>query len=477
MNSALSKQIEKIWEKPSVHTYFNAISTIKKNHSLKELVIETAMQASVRGGSHSLVGLYEAWQLQPFFFSRNRLLPLVQMIWFCMAESKEEPVDIQALVGTPPETKDLTLDQFQKMFHEKKFKESYRLLVFLLRNEHDRTPIYLFLLNEAIKDETEFGFKFNLLVQTWKFCDSIEWKDYHYFWLPVVYELVHRRAQHEASLHVDEFLKNFQLPRVTPSGRCSPFRSFARKGEDRTVAGPAAPENPFYNDFKNSIWNDEKSVTLEKLVSWQKNTSLEDLLEALKLVCSETVYMTSIKNWSAALSSSHFVQCVADSLEAISDEQKVKAVWMAALLVKKLSILCKPLTAPPVSPLQTIDEQNNALFFLEWGIKKGKCDRALGALEFLMSQNKIEKNPIVQELLAFLSGMNTYSVFSGNELQFAHSVLKNYKNASYDLKNIYIKSLVKLLSESPKELTIHNAVTNTQQIHVGYYTSGGEFSF
>src|SRR3989338_626976 len=124
----------------------NTLSGLIKNTSLEELVLETAAytasrcydQKTVKKYSammpQSLLGLESAWSLTSFFYSKNRLLPLVQMMWYAMAEARSKEVDIKALIGTPPPFDVLNFETFQKFYLERNFEKAFPLLVFLMRN-------------------------------------------------------------------------------------------------------------------------------------------------------------------------------------------------------------------------------------------------------------------------------------------------------------------------------------------------------
>ena len=454
----------------------NTLSGLIKNTSLEELVLETAAytasrcydQKTVKKYSammpQSLLGLESAWSLTSFFYSKNRLLPLVQMMWYAMAEARSKEVDIKALIGTPPPFDVLNFETFQKFYLERNFEKAFPLLVFLMRNTEGRKVMFPFLISQAFSDEAQLGHKVISVIRAWQFCEAMKWQQYHYYWFPVIHAVLKVPPQTEIHTLVEAYLnengKNLldKIPR------------FARN-DQRSVLSEG-----IVRELKESLYNDEKSVTLEKFSQKiSEGYSVEALFEGLKLASCELIAGTDFKHWMTSLHAFHVVQGLSEVLSELEPSVQIKALLTSSLFIKKMAILSKPFEVPSSHPLKTVDEKNAPCFFLEHAIVKGDVPRALGALEFMIAENKITM--VTLELLAFLASKNTYSVLYGHDIQCAVHCLKSYTISHHPLKSIYLKALVKLLASQPKEQTIYNALQNTQTIKPGYYSTEGNFQF
>ncbi|MBI3016635.1 MAG: hypothetical protein HYY62_01335 [Deltaproteobacteria bacterium] len=482
-NIYLQETIRKLWEKPSTHRFMNGLSQLIKDTSLEELVLETAAYTACRccdkkySGHpqmlpHSLLGFEGAWSLTSFFYSKNRLLPLVQMMWYAMAEARSQEVDIKALIGTPPTFDILNFETFKKFYLERNFEKAFPLFVFLMRNPEGRKAMFPFLISQVLSDEAQLGHKLIYVIKTWQFCEVMKWQQYHLYWFPVIHSVLKIPPQTEIFSLVESYFnqnaKNLCRPRTPPA------RSAGSNG-DQDEHGPVLLEER-YRELRDSLYNDEKSVTLEKLSQKiSEGYTVEALFEGLKLASCELILGTDFKHWMTSLHALHVACGLSEVLSELDESTQIKALLFASLFIKKMAILSKPFEIPSSHPLKTVDEKNTPSFFLEHAIIKGDVSRALGALEFMIAENKITSAPL--ELLAFLASKNTYSVLYGHDIQCAAACLKSYTTSQHPLKAIYLKALVKLLASEPKEQTIYNALQNTQTIKPGYYSTEGNFQF
>ena len=461
----LQETIQKLWEKPSTHRFMNAISGLITNTSLEDIVLETAAYTACRCYEkkysafmpQSLLGLESAWSLTSFFYSKNRLLPVVQMMWYAMAEARSGQVDIKALIGTPPTFDVLNFETFKKFYLERNFEKAFPLFVFLMRNPEGRKAMLPFLISQVLSDEVHLGHKLIYVIKAWQFCEMMKWQQYHVYWFPVIHAVLKIPPQTEVFGWVESYFNQ--------------NANFFLKPSSSDELSERA-----YEELKVSLYNDEKSVTLEKLSQKiSEGISVKALFEGLKLASCELITSTEFKHGMASLHVLHFVCGLSEILSELDSQVQIKALFMSALFIKKVAIVSKPFKVPSSAPLKTVDEKNTPCFFLEHAIVKGDVSRALGALEFLVLENKITSATL--ELLAFLSSKNTYSVLYGQDIQCAASCLTSYTISSHPLKSMYLKALVKLLAEQPKEQTIYNALMNTQMIKPGYYSTEGNFQF
>ena len=465
-NVYLQETIQKLWEKPSTHRFMNTLSSLIKNTSLEDIVLETAAVTASRCYEkkyvamfpHSLLGLEGAWSLTSFFYSKNRLLPLAQMMWYAMVEARSEEVDIQTLLGTPPTFDILNLETFKKFYLERNFEKAFPLLVFLMRSPQGRKEVFPFLISHVLSDEAQLGHKLIYLVKTWQFCEALNWRQYHLYWFPVIHAILKIPPQTETYTAVESY-----------------FNQNAESFLKRPAAFHEISEG-IYHELKESLYHDEKSVTLEKLSQKiHEGYTVASLFEGLKLASCELMIGTDFRHWMASIHAFHMVQCLSEVLDECEFSDQIKALFMSALFVKKMAILSKPYEASSVASLKTVDEKNAPHFFLEHAIMKGDISRALGALEFMIEENKI--TTAILELLAFVASKNTYSILYGHDIKYAYACLKSYTTSTHPLKPLYLRALVKLLAAQPKEPMIYNALMNTQMIKPGYYSTEGSFQF
>ena len=468
-NIYLQETIQKLWEKPSTHRFMNTMSSLIKDTSLEDIVLETAVYTASRCTDkkysghhqmlpHSLLGLEGAWSLTSFFYSKNRLLPLVQMMWYAMAEARSQEVDIKALIGTPPTFDVLNFETFKKFYLERNFETAFPLLVFLMRNPEGRKAMFPFLISQVLSDEAQLGHKLIYVIKTWQFCEAMKWQQYHLYWFPVIHAVLKIPPQTETFSLVESYFNQNSKAFLKASSSVSELSEGT------------------YRELRDSLYNDEKTVTLEKLSQKiSEGYAVKTLFEGLKLASCELILGTDFKHWMTSLQAFHMVQGLSEVLSELDGSTQIKALLMSALFIKKMAILSKPFEIPSSHPLKTVDEKNAPSFFLEHSITKGDVSRALGALEFMIAENKITNATL--ELLAFLASKNTYSVLYGHDIQCAAACLKSYTTSRHPLKAIYLEALVKLLAAQPKEQTIYHALMNTQTIKPGYYSTEGNFQF
>ncbi len=468
-NIYLQETIQKLWEKPSTHRFMNAISQLIKKTPLDTLVLETAAytasrcydQETIKKYSavlpQSLLGLEGAWSLTSFFYSKNRLLPLVQMMWYAMAEARSQEVDIKALIGTPPTFDVLNFETFQKFYGERNFEKAFPLFVFLMRNPEGRKVLFPFLISHVLADEAQFGHKLIYVIKTWQFCEAMKWQQYHLYWFAVIHAVLKVPPQTETFGFAESYFNQNFKAFLNPSSL------------SELSAGN-------YRELRDSLYNDEKSVTLEKFSQKiSEGYSVSALFEGLKLASCELIIGTEFKHWMTSLHALHVTCGLSEVLNELDSSAQIKALLFSALFLKKMAILSKPFKEPQSLPLTTTDEKNAPCFFLEHAIVKGDVARALGALDFIVSEHKVTTATL--ELLAFLASKNTYSVLYGHDIQCAANCLKSYTASQHPLKSLYLKALVKLLASQPKEQTIYSALQNTQTIKPGYYSTEGNFQF
>lgn len=462
METILSQKMRKLWENPSTHRFFTELSRMTKVHSLKDIVFEGSQLIASRCEDNtsiqirSLLGLESAWGLTSFFYTKNKLLPLVQMLWYGISEAKSKEMDIKEFLGIPPAASELNIENFKRSFINKDFQKTYQLMIFLMRDPKIRPEILSFLIAKTMTDEAQGGEKFIAVVKAWQFCEAMNWQNYHSFWYPALNLIFNTFSQETMFSPLEDFIKQHS---VSESGH----KLLSQKQEE---------------ELKHSLFNDEKTATLEKCISWLKEGySISALFEGMKLAAADLVYLSPSTNWFITTQTNFYIKALTDILDHLSPQLRFKALVMATLIIKKTAILIKPFhKLPEAYAFKTIDERNNALFFLEYAIEKGEVSKSLGALQCLMDQKKID-TPVMFDTLAFLASKNTHSVFYGHDIHYALTALKNYKNSQSSSKDLYLLSLVKLLTEQPKEHTIYNALMNTQKIRLGYYAAQGNGDF
>src|SRR3989338_5002163 len=279
----LQETIQKLWEKPSTHRFMNAISWLIKNTSLEDIVLETAAYTACRCYEkkysafmpQSLLGLESAWSLTSFFYSKNRLLPVVQMMWYAMAEARSGQVDIKALIGTPPTFDVLNFETFKKFYLERNFETAFPLLVFLMRNPEGRKAMFPFLISQVLSDEAQLGHKLIYVIKTWQFCEAMKWQQYHLYLFPVIHAVLKIPPQTEIFSLVESYFDQNSKAFLKASSSVSELSEGA------------------YRELRDSLYNDEKTVTLEKLSQKiSEGYTVETLFEGLKLASCELILGT-----------------------------------------------------------------------------------------------------------------------------------------------------------------------------------------
>lgn len=461
-NEEIRLQLEKLWEAPVTNKFMTGFVKLINHHPLKEVVLESL---SVISGKcyqqkygefipHALMGFQAAWGLGEFFHSRNRVLPIAEMLWYAVNEARSPSVDFRKAIGVPPRANELHFESFQKIVEgeceTRQMKEAFRYFVFLSRDPEIRKKIFSYLIHRTLRDEASVGHKLISLTKLWEFSQQIEWQNVHP-WYPLLHYLI------EAPERVEHF------PLVADFYEKNPLSFPQRQESHKNFLKILEP-------LRESIFNDEKEKTLEKIKEVvSKGESLSSLSEVLKLISVEIVYESSFDQWPTAIHGFHYVYGLATVLQELEPQDQYMALLMAALFLKKMAVLSKPFSKTAMKPPQTIDEKNRPLYFLEYAISRGDISKALGALDELLKEKPADSTTL--ETLAFLASKNLYTVLYGHDIKFAYTCLKSYKNATYPQRKLYLFALVKLLAEMPKEPTIYNAVMNSQEIKAfGYYS-------
>ncbi|HBQ20987.1 MAG: hypothetical protein A2Z91_09035 [Deltaproteobacteria bacterium GWA2_38_16] len=445
MDPLLQKDLQKLYECPRINEFMTLLSQWVKKYSLKEIVETVALSSASR--KTSIMGLETAWLLSQFFHSQNRLLPIAQMMWInlCEAARSSEIDNIKEQFGTPPRASELNMDVFKKAYRERDFQKTFRWFVFLAREEKHRKEMMSFLVSQVFSDEADAGYKIGYLIQTQKFCEFFQWKDFYVYWFSTLHDLLYTPSKVELFHEVEAYCKE-----VTPVLSNSGFFN-----------------EVIYSDIKDSVFNDEKSVTLEKIsdaLNTQKQ-SLSSLWELLKLISGET-----------SLEAFHYTSYLFEAVPFLKLEDQFKALLQASLFIKKMAILAKPFKVIVEEPLGTVEEKKVPSFFLEYAIRRGQVGKALGALNTLVEHPE-EMNQVTLELLAFLASQNSNILMAKKNISCATLSIKNYVQVSHPFRHLYLKVLVKFLAEQPKDNTIYHALSNTQKIKLGYYSLEGDFGF
>ena len=437
-------------------------------YPFRDLVLEAAAHAAVQGCQrdyqgylhHCVMGLEAAWQIGEFMPSnRNRLLPFVQMLWYAVGEARAPEIDIKKWIGTPPAEEKLSMEAFVEAVEQRHFEQAYRQLVFLLRLPGMRNRIFLFLFRKALADEAGLAHKLIYLVKTFQFLDAMKWQKYEYLCLPVLHYLMKAEPRTETFERVEAF---FNQHRSALSG--------AKIDQQNNLT------TSFYSELKESVFADERDVTLEKMMGWMTDSdSRSMILEGLRLAANELVYESDPQKVIYPLHAFHYAACLSSVFHRLEPEDQMRALGMAALMVKNISALSQPLTKPVIIPLGTIDQKNNPLYFVEHGIEHGDAGRALGALAYILDHEAPSGQ--LFEALAFLASKNLYSVLYAHDIKLAVACLTSYQQTTHPLRGQYLKTLVKVLAQQPKEHTITNSLVNTQKIKRGYFTVPGSFNF
>ena len=466
MQRDLGQDIRRLWESASTNVFMTRIAHLVDSYSLREIVLEGTAYTALRchedsyfQAPHALLGLQTAWGFCDFFPSENKLLPLTQMFWYAVGEAVKEEADVKKNLGTPPSDNNLTLEKFEEAYRHKKFEETFRTGVFLSQHPEFRKKIFAFLFREVLPDEIHLGQKVVYLCRTFEFLESFKWKNYAPFLFSIFHYFI-KAPSHIDTYPLVEIFYNQQWKNL--------LKAFSN--EEKVL------EEKIYLELKESIYHAEKEETLNKLLKLtQSGIHFDVLLEAVRLSASELFYQSNFKTWTTSLQALPYVQAAFSFSKHLEPVDQMKSLLMAALFVKNMAILSKPFQEVVVRLLESVEEKNNSFYCAEFSIRKGDSSRALGAIHHLIAQNEISA-PVL-EGLSYLSSKNLYSVLYANDLKFAYASLKSYREANHSLKGIYLKSLVKLLAEEPKEETIYNSLVNTQKIKRGYFSAPSEFNF
>lgn len=462
----IRRQLEKMWEapRPMTHTFMTGFVKLSDGYSLKDIVLESLSVVSERCSQkqygemvpHALMGLEAAWQIGEFFHSKNRVLPIAEMLWYAVNEARQPAIDFKKVIGTPPNRSELNFESFKKVYENEsrhhQMKEAFRYFVFLIRDPLVRKRIFSYLLRCSLRDEASVGHKLIYLMKSYEFSQAIEWQNF-YIWYPPLHYLIQG----------GEVIDHFPL--------VSDFYEKNQKDFSMTkLSGDEGLAIEGLEKLRESVLNDEKEETLEKMKKFLTGgASLFSLFEMLKLIAAQVVYQCPFDRWPTAIHGFHYVYGLSRVLKDLEHEDLSPALLMCALFVKKMAILSKPFSEPALKAPQTIDEKNRPLYFMEYAISRGDVPAALGAAAHLLKDKPADSTTL--ETLAFLSSKNLYSVLYGHDIKFAYACLKSYKNSTHPFRNQYLLSLVKLLAEMPKEPTIYHSVMNSQEIKAfGYFS-------
>ncbi|MEK7790692.1 MAG: hypothetical protein AAB309_03600 [Deltaproteobacteria bacterium] len=445
------------------------LTKLVDHYSLKDIVLESLSIISARCSQkqygemlpHALMGLEAAWQIGEFFHSKNRVLPIAQMLWYAVNEARQPAVDFKKGIGTPPARDDLHFESFKKIYENEsrhhQLKETFRYFVFLIRDPLIRKKIFSYLLQNSLRNEASVGHKLIYLMKSYEFSQATEWQNFHIWYPPLHYLIQGGEAVYHFPL-VSDFYKKHE--KVFLDAKLGHAGEFSLEGLGR---------------LRESVLNDEKEETLEKIKTFiMEGESLFSLFEMLKLISAQVVYQCSFDRWPTAIHGFHYIYGLSLVFSDLEREDRGKALLMSALFLKKMAVLSKPFSEIALKAPQTIDEKNRPLYFVEYAISRGDVAAALGAADHLLKEKPADSTTL--ETLAFLSSKNLYSVLYGHDIKFAYACLRSYKmmsykNSAHPLRNQYLLSLVKLLAEMPKEHTIYHSVMNCQEIKpFGYFS-------
>lgn len=466
----IRRELEKMWEapRPMTHKFMTGFVKLIDGYSLKDIVLESLSVVSERCFQkqygemvpHALMGLEAAWQIGEFFHSKNRVLPIAEMLWYAVNEARQPAIDFKKVIGTPPPRDELNFESFKKVYENEsrnhQMKETFRYFVFLVDSE-DRDPlirkkIFSYLLRCSLRDEASVGHKLIYLTKSYEFSQAIEWQNFH-IWYPPLHYLIQE----------GEGIDHFALVRD--------FYEKHQKDFSMTkLSGDEGLSIEWLEKLRKSVLNDEKEETLEKMKGFMTGgASLFSLFEMLKLIAAQVVYRCPFDRWPTAIHGFHYIYGLSTVVSDLEPHDRCRALLMSALFVKKMAILSKPFSEPALKAPQAIDEKNRPLYFMEYTISRGDVPAALGAAAHLLKDKPADSTTL--ETLAFLSSKNLYSVLYGHDIKFAYACLKSYKNSMHPFRNQYLLSLVKLLAEMPKEPTIYHSVMNSQEIKAfGYFS-------
>lgn len=464
---SLQEKTSALWEKTQSHFYISSFSKLNRTFSPREITLAFAKEVAHRstqkkydvGFRHAMMGLETAWQLSSFYRTKSRWLPIGQMGWYGLCEASQDPVDFKKVLGPPPLSEELNFETLKKVYATQDFQKIFPLVVFLMRNPKDRKKFFAYLMSHVLSDELNMGNKAIYLCKTWHFCEAMKWENYAEIWFPVLHYILNTKPHLESYPIVEVFYnQNWKT-------------LLAAIQKDDVVF----PKEQF-DAFREGIYQDERSQTLEKILRWiQEGQSLKSLFEVIKLSASDIVFQSSFERWVTAIYPLIYVESLESCCSVMDPQDQVKALFMSALLVKKWAILSKPFETPEQIPLKTIDEKNSPQYFLEYHIKHGRVAEALGALDEMIQTQKI--NEFTLELFAFCACKNDYTVMFAHDLKFAYASLHSYRMSHHPLKEKYLKALTKLLAMQSKNPTLYHSLCNTQRIRLGYFSVDGDFNF
>ncbi|MBI4041078.1 MAG: hypothetical protein HY390_04345 [Deltaproteobacteria bacterium] len=463
----LESNVNALWERPVSHFFISDFSKLMTQPpSAQDLLFLISKKASERclqnknavtpvQSLRHLIGVSELFDFMPT--QKNRWLPLVQATWQAVCENRSEVLDIQKQLGSPPLTERLTLEVLKQELSQRKVSTLYPLIVFLLRTPKDRSKVLSLLIQALLSDEAHLGGSVIDVIQVAKFCDRMQWKNYEYFWFPVLHSVFSDSQEIDAYPTAQVFYQNHW----------------------KTLLKALHPHGKVFLEA-DALWvsleRDEKNTTLEKIKTWiEVGYSIHDLWEALKLCSARLVLHSDFHHWASSVAVLLYVEALASSGDRLEPEDQLKAFFMGVLFTKKMMILSKPFVVLSAHPLTTQAQKQRPDVFLEYAIQRGKSEEALGALEALIQQQKVTL-PFL-ELLAFAASKNDYRVMRGQEMRFGVAALKSYQESNHPLKADYLKAFVRLLALEPKDPTMYQALCNTQRIRLGSYAVGGDFNF
>jgi hypothetical protein len=461
----IRRGLEKMWEAPVTHKFMTRLIKLIDHYPLKDIVLESLSVISERCSKkqygemipHALMGLEAAWQIGEFFHSKNRILPIAQMLWYAVNEARQPADDFKKVIGVPPLQSELNFESFKKVYENEsrhhQMKETFRYFVFLIMKNRDpliRKKIFLYLLRQSLRNEASVGHKLIYLMKSYEFSQATEWRNFHIWYPPLHYLIEGGEAVYHFPLVSDFYEKH---EKVFLDAKLGGKFSLERLGR-----------------LRESVLNDEKEETLEKIKAFiTEGESLFSLFEMLKLISAQVVYQSSFDRWPTAIHGFHYIYGLSLVFSDLEAHDRGKALLMSALFLKKMAVLSKPFSEPARMAPRLIDEKNRPLYFVEYAISRGDVPAALGAADYMLKDKPADSTTL--ETLAFLSSKNLYSVLYGHDIKFAYACLRSYKNSEHPLRNQYLLSLIKLLAEMPKEPTIYHSVMNSQEIKAfGYFS-------